>query len=153
VTGARASIVLAVAMLLLAGGGALLLLRDDGSGTPAAEGAPAGSTLLLEGPGIFAAKGCIGCHVAPDAETGAPVGPSLRGIRDRVCARREAPRGREYVRESILDPGAEIAAGYGDGPFDAMPVLAVSEAEVELLVDYLMSPAPGEGAAACVPGA
>jgi cytochrome c oxidase subunit II len=62
-----------------------------------------------DGETVFATAGCGGCHAFSPAGTDAAVGPAL----DRID-----PGGKplaEFIRESIVDPNAEIAQGYQPG--------------------------------------
>jgi mono/diheme cytochrome c family protein len=101
-------------------------LTWSGSGRTPLLAAPLG-----DGPALFAAKGCIGCHVGPD---GAGQGISLVGVPSRVPNLDRA----DYIRQSITRPGAVISPGGATSPVP-MPTLAVSTAEVEALVSYLVA--------------
>ncbi len=65
---------------------------------PAAQGNPAA------GKAVFASQGCGGCHVFTAAGTNGQIGPNLD----------EALKGKDaaFIRESIVEPNAEIAQGY-----------------------------------------
>lgn len=86
-----------------------------------------GSELALE-------VGCFACH----GDTDSDLAPTLAGVwgsevlleDGRTVVADEA-----YVRTSITDPGAQIVAGY-DG---RMPTFALSQSEVDRLVDYVRS--------------
>ena len=87
-----------------------------------------------EGKRIFNAAGCASCHALSDAGSSAAVGPSLD----------DAARGsggglppREWLRQSIVDPNAILAAGF---PPNLMPDYGrrLNPRQVEALVDYLM---------------
>lgn len=85
------------------------------------------------GKALFAAKGCAACHVGPDGNGDGITGVGLANVQSRV-----AGMGRdEYIRESIERPGAYVLPGNA-GSF-AMPVLALSDGDVEQLVDYLLA--------------
>ena len=66
-----------------------------------AQGAPAA------GKALFASEGCGACHAFAPAGTNATVGPNLD----------EALQGKDaaFIRESIVDPNAEITQGYQPG--------------------------------------
>jgi mono/diheme cytochrome c family protein len=68
-------------------------------GTP--QGDPAAGKTL------FTSQGCGGCHAFAPAGTNATVGPNLD----------EALQGQDaaFIRESIVDPNAEVAQGYAQG--------------------------------------
>lgn len=59
---------------------------------------------------VFADAGCGGCHTLAAAETTGTIGPDL----DEALPGRDE----EFIRTSIVDPNAEIAAGFGP---DVMP--------------------------------
>ena len=80
--------------------------------------------------------GCSACHDLLD--TGADVGPSLAGLAKR--------KDRAAIRHAILDPNAEIAAGFEP---DLMPQDygdQLRAGEMELLLDYLQALPAKEGA-------
>ena len=90
---------------------------DDGGGEAAS------------GETIFADQGCGNCHGLSEAGTTAETGPNL----DKVLNGRDA----DFIRESIVDPNAEIAEGYQP---DVMPQdyeQKLTDAELDTLVDYL----------------
>jgi hypothetical protein len=79
--------------------------------------------------------------VGPDAEGGVAVGvgPDLTALPTAAGSRVPGLSAAEYVRESVLDPGAFLAvAPAGGDPFGTMPRLAVGPAELEALVAYLL---------------
>lgn len=80
------------------------------------------------GSSLFLTKGCVGCH-----DTG--VGPGLASIHEVAAGRVPALSADEYVRESILDPGAYTVPGYTSG---AMPALPLDDEEVDALVAFLL---------------
>ena len=96
---------------------------------------PKVAASLGDGPALFAAKGCIGCHVGPD---GSGQGISLVGVPSRA-PNLDRP---DYIRQSITRPGAVISPGGATSPVP-MPTLEVSAAEVDALVRYLVADAPG----------
>ncbi len=78
---------------------------------------------------LFSAGGCVGCHKL-GAEGGA-VGPDLTHIGARVNA--------NYIRESIIDPGAKVAKGY-EPMAGVMPKTfgdQMTAAQLEALVRFL----------------
>jgi cytochrome c1 len=96
--------------------------------------------LALDRAALFRAKGCAPRHAGPDTD------PAFTGLPDLSDApswagRRESGLGAAaYLRESIRDPGVFTAPGFKplDGPVQGMPTLAVSDAEVDALVAYLL---------------
>ena len=94
----------------------------------ASGGKPAGPKV--DGKAVFAANGCGGCHTLADAGTNGQVGPVL----DKVLKGKDAA----FIKTSIQDPSAEIAAGFQD----IMPktyAKSLSPAELDALVKYLGS--------------
>jgi cytochrome c2 len=79
---------------------------------------------------------CSTCHgTTTDERT---VGPGLHTVGERAENRDEDLSAEEYLRESILDPGAYVVPGY----IDMMPKNfeeAFTEEEVDDLVAYLMT--------------
>jgi cytochrome c oxidase subunit 2 len=98
-----------------------------------------GESLAQSGGKLFRALGCSGCH-GPSSKVRAP---ALEGVYGRPVAladKRTVMADDRYLRDSILDPGKEIAAGYEP----IMPSFAglVDEAELQMLVAYLKSLSP-----------
>ena len=95
----------------------------DGAAGEAEGGAEAGKS-------IFADQGCGACHTLADAGTNAATGPNL----DKVL------RGKDegFVRESIVDPNAEIEEGFQPGVMPENYEERLSDGELDSLVTYLM---------------
>ena len=97
-----------------------------------------GSSSVDRGRALFDTVGCSACH------TDVRVAPPLGGLWSRTVHLEDggtALADEAYVRESILDPGARIVAGYGT----LMPSYRehLSGEQVSDVVDYLRSmPAP-----------
>jgi cytochrome c oxidase subunit 2 len=88
-----------------------------------------------QGKTLFTQK-CGTCHILADAGTKGEVGPDL----DKVLPGKSA----DFIRESIVNPNAEIAPGYKAGlmPQDFKDTL--SDQQLQSLVDYLLKVA-GKG--------
>lgn len=124
-------VVTAVIVVLLTGATVAVYAIDPGTQQPsAAEPAP-GS---VEGQTVFLTKGCTGCHSRADVSEGF-VGPDLTALANRAGDRVEGLSAEAYVRQSVLDPQAYIVDGYGE----QMPVLPVNTAELDALVEFLLS--------------
>jgi cytochrome c oxidase subunit 2 len=99
-------------------------------------GAVAGGEPLLQvGKRVYDEKGCSGCH-SVDGTPG--VGPSFRGIWGKVHAIQgggSVKVDEGYVRESIVNPGAKIVAGFEN----LMPPIPLEEREVQGVVTFLQS--------------
>ncbi|MGH2354553.1 MAG: hypothetical protein ACRDJN_23340, partial [Chloroflexota bacterium] len=71
-------------------------------------------------------------------------GPDLTALPTVAGARKPGTPGAAYVRESLVAPQAFVVQGYaGSSTSPAMPALRLTEAEVEALVAYLLSPETG----------
>jgi mono/diheme cytochrome c family protein len=113
----------------------------DGGGSPAATPVAASAPApTLDGADVFQAKGCATCHMGPGTENSFGIGPNLVALPNTAGSRIPGMGAEEYVRESILDPGAfmAVAPAQGGGPYGTMPRLEVSPAELDALVLYLL---------------
>jgi cytochrome c oxidase subunit II len=102
------------------------------------------STLAQQGGALFRDLGCSGCH-SPRSTVHAPPLEGLFGrpvpLQDgRIVVADEA-----YIRDSILQPKSQVAAGYPA----VMPSFAgqIGEEELMQLIAYIKSLAPAKGAA------
>ena len=95
--------------------------------------ASAGLAQATTGEQIFTAGGCAGCHTFQPAGSTGNIGPDLD---DLASAAGEMPP-EEFVRQSILDPDAEVAQGFSAG---VMPSFEgrLNDKQVQALVDYLL---------------
>lgn len=103
---------------------------------------PQADDLAREGRALFESVGCSGCH-APASRVHAP---ELRGLYGRQVALADGSFRRAdeaYLRDSILQPRRDIAAGYEP----VMPPFAgiLGEGELQAILAYLMS-MPARGA-------
>jgi mono/diheme cytochrome c family protein len=90
----------------------------------------------LDGAALFRAKGCASCHTGPDSSANMSL-PSLARASDWAGERRPGLSATEYIIESIRTPSAFISPALTvDGP--AMPVLGLTDAEIDALVAYLL---------------
>jgi cytochrome c oxidase subunit 2 len=85
---------------------------------------------------LLQTKGCLGCHTTD----GTPkVGPTLKGLYESKVtvltkgSERVITADEEYLKRSVLEPGADIAKGYPN----IMPKLPLTEEELDAIVDYL----------------
>ncbi|MGH9465273.1 MAG: cytochrome c oxidase subunit II [Thermoanaerobaculia bacterium] len=90
----------------------------------------------LSGPELFAAKACDTCH-RPDSNLQGPDLADLFGREVELADGSRMTADEKYVRESILDPTAEIVKGYTP----LMPTYAgqLTEEEIVQLIVYLKS--------------
>jgi cytochrome c oxidase subunit 2 len=101
---------------------------------PAAQ-AGGGAAPAADGKALFAkgnsngATACAACHQLADAGSPAGVGPDLNKV---LASKDEA-----FIKESIVAPGKEIAAGYPAGVMPPNYGQVLSPAELEALVTYV----------------
>ncbi len=72
--------------------------------------------------------GCITCHAREPGKT--IVGPSLAGI---------ASKGEDFIRESIVNPDADVTEGFPAGTMPPDYGEKLSEEQINQLVKYLMT--------------
>jgi cytochrome c oxidase subunit II len=94
----------------------------------AAAGSAQGKTLFTQQ--------CGTCHALADAGTTAEIGPDL----DKVLAGKNA----DFIRESIVDPNAEIAPGFQPNVMPSNFGELLSQQQLDSLVEYLLDTA-GKG--------
>jgi cbb3-type cytochrome c oxidase subunit III len=95
--------------------------------------AQAGLAGATTGEQIFTAAGCAGCHTFAKAGSNANIGPGLDDLAD--AAGGGSPE--EYVRESLLEPDADVVEGFQPG---VMPSFEgkLSDKQLQALVQYLL---------------
>jgi len=116
--------------------------ETEGEGTETDKGKPEGSDTMggtsekppakgdkAAGKQVFASAGCGSCHAFSAAGSNGQIGPNL----DKSLAGKDA----DYIRESILDPSAEIAEGFGPGIMPENYDDDLSDKQVEDLVAFL----------------
>jgi cytochrome c oxidase subunit II len=114
---------------------AIVLSRADFDAWAARQQGAAEAGGATAGKAVFENAGCGSCHTLADAGTTAQVGPNL----DNVLAGRDA----EFVRQSIVDPNAEIAEGYQAGVMPDNFGEQLSDEQLNALVDYLLEATSG----------
>ena len=94
--------------------------------------AQAGLAGAATGEQIFMAAGYAGCHQLSKAGANGTIGPSLD---DLASAGGGSPE--DFVKQSLLDPDAEVADGFQPG---VMPSFEgkLSDKQIQALVDYLL---------------
>jgi mono/diheme cytochrome c family protein len=91
---------------------------------------------LARGRQLYRSLGCANCH-EPNL-LGQRLGPPLDHIGTVASTRRPGMSAEEYIRQSILDPGAYVVPGYQDSmPRDLGRDL--SPTDLDALVAYLLS--------------
>ena len=92
----------------------------------------------LSGVTLFRTKGCASCHNGSETEAIVGIGPDLSDAASWAGDRRPGMTAEDYVAESVRTPGAFISPAFEPigGPTEAMPLLDVSDAELDALVRY-----------------
>jgi cytochrome c oxidase subunit 2 len=85
---------------------------------------------------VGTASPCGSCHALADAGTTQQIGPDL----DEVLQGKDA----DFIRESIVNPDAEVAEGYNAGLMPQNYGEVMSDAQLDSLVEYLLE-AVGRG--------
>jgi cytochrome c oxidase subunit 2 len=101
----------------------------------AKEGLEPALSLVDQGKKVFDDKGCSACHSA-DGSPG--VGPSVKGLWGRTEKLKGGVRVKvdeNYLRESIVKPGAKVVDDYDD----IMPPIPLEEREMLAVIAYLQS--------------
>jgi mono/diheme cytochrome c family protein len=98
--------------------------------------ASAGLAQAKTGEQIFTAAGCAGCHTFAPAGSNATIGPDLDDLAAAAAKREPGKSAEQYVRESLLQPDAFLAPGFGN----AMPSFEgrLTDKQIQTLVDYLL---------------
>ncbi len=110
---------------------------DSGSATgepQSSTGGAGGATAAVDteaGRTLFTDTGCGGCHVLADAQSNGQVGPDL----DESVAAMDA----QEVETAIVDPSADVAAGFPDGTMPATYGDQLDPEQLQTLVDYLVA--------------
>lgn len=97
---------------------------------------PEGDDLAHEGAALFVSAGCSGCH-APSSNVHAPDLAGLYGRAVQLTEGRIVTADDAYIRDSILQPRRDVAAGYEP----IMPSFAgiLSDGDLQSLVAYIRS--------------
>ena len=113
-----------------------MLFRSEAERAPTGPGGPLGCLKLVGQPGakaLFTSAAqpvaCGSCHTLADAGTNGTTGPDLD----------QALKGKDpaFIKESIVNPDAEVAKGFGKGIMPPNYESTLSSAEVDALVKYL----------------
>jgi cytochrome c oxidase subunit II len=103
--------------------------QTGGGGGGTAGAAPDGKQLFTAGDADTGATACGSCHTLADAGTTATTGPDLdKGLKGKDPA---------FIKQSILQPSAEITKGYQDGIMPNNFGDTLSPEQVDALVQYL----------------
>ena len=137
------SVVLVVALLLMIAATApdeiQFVAMDqpaEATATPSSPATPVEEPL--DGFAIASANGCVACHSVDGAPS---VGPSWLGSfgteRD-LEGGAAVPVDEEYLRRAILDPRADVAAGFPDGVMPATYGDSLSDQQIDAIVGYIV---------------
>jgi mono/diheme cytochrome c family protein len=83
----------------------------------------------------FILLGCSNCHTLADAGSGTHTGPDL----DNALRGKDA----DFVRESIVNPDAEVAQGFQPGVMPGDYGERLSDEQLDGLVEYLLQAVEG----------
>ncbi len=105
--------------------------ESGGETTTGGSNQGSGTASVSEGKQLFAANGCGSCHTLKAAGSDGTIGPNLdQGLKGQTTS---------FIRESIVDPNAEITKGF---PADTMPQTfgqQLSPSQLDALVAFLAS--------------
>jgi mono/diheme cytochrome c family protein len=120
---------------LACAGAAMTIAAFAGGGQPDPAPTAAKVAGTDRGAEVFAEQGCGGCHTFAPANARGGVAPdlelSLQG------------KDKDYVLQSIVDPEAVVAAGYGGGGMPTDFAQRIDPRDLDPLVAYLMKGAAG----------
>ena len=92
-------------------------------------GGEAGGDTAAAGKAVFDSQGCAGCHTLADAGATGTTGPDLDEVLEGMSA--------EDIRESIVDPNAEIEEGFAPNIMPGNFGQTIPKDRLDALVDYL----------------
>jgi cytochrome c551/c552 len=111
------------------GGGGGPTTTGGGGGEPTTGGGGGESGDPAAGKAVFESAGCGGCHAFSAAGSSGAVGPDL----DKVLQGKDAA----FIKESIVNPEAEIAAGYPPGVMPSNYGQTLQPKQIDDLVAFL----------------
>lgn len=129
----RRSVLIALAAAVLAGCGGEETVSPTGPVKGTLPKQEAGNPAA--GKAVFASNGCGGCHTFTPAGTKGTIGPDL----DKVLKGKDA----EFVRQSIVDPNAEIAQGFQPNVMPQTYGQQLSSKQIADLVAFLLQGGAG----------
>jgi mono/diheme cytochrome c family protein len=110
-------------------------LVAPGAPTPEMPEGPSGSGDVLAR-SVFVSKGCVACHTIQEIPSArGNIGPNLSNLGREAPTMKPGMSAQDYIRESILTPGAFLVPGYQN----LMPSFQgqVTPEQLDALVDYL----------------
>ncbi len=100
-----------------------------------AAGGGGGGGGAADGKQLFLSQGCKDCHTLADAGSTAKVGPDLdAGLKGKDA---------DFIKQSIVDPNAEITPGYQPNVMPQNFGQTLSQAQIDALVKYLQQATQG----------
>jgi len=113
-----------------------LALAVDAAPVPG-EGVRPGSSLIEEGRRIAAEQGCLKCHSVDGTRHIGPTWADLYGKTERLQGGRTVVADEGYLTKSIMDPSADVVAGYQN----VMPTFQgkLSPPEIAAILEYMKS--------------
>jgi mono/diheme cytochrome c family protein len=96
--------------------------------------------VAVDGAALFHAKGCASCHRSAITEPFVDGFPDLTDISAWGGTRRPGLDAAAYIRQSVREPTAFLSPVWrgAGGPTTGMPSLAVSDAELDAIVSFLL---------------
>ncbi len=113
------------------------LVRNVAGARPAQAQALSEPAATGDGAALFERHQCSACHALQAGVT--LVGPSLAGLGERAGDAVPGQSADAYVRESIVDPGAHVVAGFSDHIMPSGFGDRLTPAELDALVAYLLT--------------
>jgi len=116
----------------------VILASSFTEGPRGAEAASSTDSPTSPGEAVAVAAGCVSCHTADGAESVGPTWLGLAGIERELEGGASATVDSAYLTKSIVDPAAQLAAGYDD----LMPKTYaddLTDEEIADLVEYIES--------------
>lgn len=100
--------------------------------------APPLSGEAARGRQLVEERGCVGCHTTDGRRAVGPTWKDLHGSQVELTDGRTVVADEGYLRRSILEPDAEIVAGYPPGLMASqIPAGSIAPEEAEAIVAYL----------------
>lgn len=131
---------LAVVVLLVVGGALFLFTGESlgGETTPTTQPVAADPEAAIRGEAVANGTGCLACHTVDGTPGSGPTWKGLAGSSRPLETGEVVTADNEYLRTAIIDPGAQVVAGfdnimppgYGD---------QLTEQEIGDLIEYIRS--------------
>lgn len=90
-------------------------------------------THPLMGEALYKRKGCTQCHSLDGSKSTGPTWKGLFGRPEKFVDGGGVTVDDNYIRESILDPGKHVVAGFDN----VMPKIGVKDREIDMLIAYI----------------